>query len=128
MAMSVTPAACAGTTSTAGFKGEAHDVAQAISQLQSDATAGNEQKICANDLASAVVAHLSGTHGGCEQAIKDQLAEVDNFEVHILEVKLMGAGTRRTASVTVRSTYSGKTTLSTLSLVKEGGKWKVSGL
>jgi hypothetical protein len=121
-------AACAGTTSTAAFKGEAHEVAQAISQLQSDATAGDQKKICANDLASAVVARVSSAPGGCDQAIKNELAEVDNFELSIQKVQLMGPPARRTATASVKSTYSGKTTLTTVSLVKEGGKWKVSGV
>jgi len=121
-------AACAGTTSTAGFKGEAHEVAQAISQLQSDASAGDQKKICANDLASAVVTRLSSASGGCEQAVKNELGEVDSFELSIEEVQLAGTGAQRTATVNVKSTYSGKTTLTAVSLVKEGGKWKVSGL
>lgn len=42
-------AACGGAVSTGGFKGEAHAVAQRISDLQSDVTAVNEQKVCDED-------------------------------------------------------------------------------
>jgi hypothetical protein len=121
-------AACANTVSTASFKGEEHEVAQAISSLQADATAGDEQKLCANDLASAVVARLSTVSGGCKQAIKNQLTEVESLEVSIHSVDVTAKGTRGTASARVGSIYAGKTSLSTLSLVKEAGKWKVSGL
>src|SRR5437879_4215891 len=76
-------AACGNTVSTAGFKGEDHEVVQAISSLQADATAADRRKLCANDLASAVVARVSEARGGCQQVIKNHLAEVDNFEVSV---------------------------------------------
>ena len=116
-------AAC-GNTVSAAFKGEEHEVAQAISNLQTDATAGNEQKLCANDLASAVVTQLNAK-GGCKQAIKNRLTDIDIFEVSVQSVQVKASGGRRTASASVRSIYSGKTRASTLSLVKEGGKWKI---
>ncbi len=118
-------AAC-GNTVSASFKGESHDVAQTISNLQTDATAGNEQKICSNDLASALVARLSSAAGGCQQAIKNQLGEVDNFEVKVQSIQVNSRGEKASAQVT--SIYSGKTRSGILLLVKEGGKWKISGL
>jgi hypothetical protein len=120
-------AACGTTVSTA-FKGEDHEVAQAISNLQTDATAGNEQKICANDLASAVVTRLSSASGGCKQVIKNRLGEMDGFELSPQSIQVSAAGVRSTASARVKSVYSGKTRLSTLLLVKESGKWKISGI
>jgi hypothetical protein len=119
----VTVAACGSTVSTAGFKGQQHEVAQTISNLQADATAGEEKKICADDLAAALVARLGGAKG-CEQAIKNQLAEVDSLEVTVKSIQLSTAGT--TASAHVKSIYEGKSQPSTVSLVKEGGKWKIS--
>jgi hypothetical protein len=125
-------AACASTVSTAGFKGEDHEVAQAISNLQADATAGSERKICANDLAHAVVARLNGTGrpslSACEQAIKNQLAEVDSFELNVHAVQVNPTTKPPTATATMKSVYAGKTHLDTVSLVKEAGKWKVSGV
>lgn len=121
-------AACSKTLSISAFKGEEHAVAQTISNLQADVTAGDEQKICANDLSSAVVARLNTTPGGCKQAIKNQLTELDNFEVAVQSVHVSAAGAQLTATAHVTSTYAGKTRASTLSLVKEGGKWKLSGL
>jgi hypothetical protein len=117
--------ACASTVSTAGFKGAEHEVAQTISNLQSDATTVEQKKICANDLAASVVKRLGGSKG-CEAAIKHQLAEVTNLEVKVESVKL-GAGAT-TATAQVKSIHEGKTKASTVSLVKEAGKWKVSAL
>lgn len=123
--LAVTLTACGSTSATAGFKGEEHDVAQTIADLQNDATAAEEKKICANDLAAAVVRRL-GAGKGCETAIKNQLTEVDNLETSVKSVAL-GAGDR-TATAQVKSIREGKTVTSTVSLVKEGGKWKISGL
>jgi hypothetical protein len=109
------------SVSTSSFKGEAKAVAQAIANLQSNATAGEEQKICAEDLAAPIVTRLGGKRG-CETAIKDQLTEVDSFEVTVESVQVTGA--RATASV--KSITSGKASLHTLTLVKEGGKWKTA--
>jgi hypothetical protein len=120
--------ACAKTLSTSGLSGESKQAAETIKNLQSDVTAGEEKKICQKDLASTVVKSLSSAKGGCQQAIKDQLAEIDSFEVTIDSVQLGGTKTARTATARVKSVYSGKKRTSTVSLVKESGKWKVSSL
>jgi hypothetical protein len=118
-------AACGSTVATSSFKGEEHAVAQTISNLQADATASEQGKICANDLAAPVVARLGGKKG-CEAAIKAQLTEIDSLEVSVQSIKLGPRGSTATAAVT--STYGGKKKRGTVALVKEGGKWKVSGL
>ncbi|HEY2141304.1 MAG TPA: DUF4878 domain-containing protein [Solirubrobacteraceae bacterium] len=121
--LAVGVAACGNTVSTTAFKGESHAVAQAISQLQSDATAGDEQKICANDLSSAVVTRLGTAKGGCKEVLKSQLAEIDNFEATVGAIQVNGS----TAIATVKSIYAGKNRIGKVTLVKEGGKWKLSG-
>jgi copper chaperone CopZ len=64
--------------------------------------------------------------GGCEQAIKEQLTEIDAVELSVVSVALGGTPTARTATARVKSIYSGKKKTSTMSLVKESGKWKIS--
>jgi hypothetical protein len=120
--------ACAKTVSTSGFKGEQQDVAKTVSNLQADVTAGNEKKLCSNDLSSSLVTKLNAAPGGCEHAVKGQLAEIDGFDVSVQSIQLGGASAHPTATAHVQSVYSGKKRSTTLSLVKEGGKWKISGL
>jgi hypothetical protein len=117
--------ACASTTSPSSFKGEPHAIAQTISNLQTEATAGEAKKICATLLSSTVTARLSSTSGGCTQALKDQLSQVDTLELTIQSI-LPQSGT--SASAQVKSTYAGKSKTSTVNLVKEDGKWKISKL
>jgi copper chaperone CopZ len=116
--------ACAKSVSTSGLKGEAKSAAETIKNLQSDVTAGDQKKVCQDDLAKALVTKLAATSGGCEKAIEGQLTEIDSFEVTVEAVQV-SAGT---ATARVKSIYSGKNRLRTLSLVKEGTKWKISAL
>jgi len=116
-------AGCGSTVSTSNYKGEQHAIAQTIANLQSHATAGEQHKVCANDLAAAAVARLGG-QAACERAVKNQLSEIDNFDVSIASIALGPKGD--TATATVRSTYGGKKRTTTIHLVKEGGAWKVA--
>jgi hypothetical protein len=114
--------ACAQTVSTSGLAGEAKAAGETVKDLQSNATAGEAKKICQDDLADAVVKRLAGASGGCQEAIKKQLAEIDSVELTVESIQVNGA----TATAHVKSVYSGKKRLSTMSLVKEGGKWRIS--
>jgi hypothetical protein len=118
--------ACAKTVSTSGLSGEAKDAAETIKALQSDVTAGDQKKVCENDLAQTLVTKLSAAGGGCQQAIKSQLAEVDSLELNIDTVQVTSDG--HTANAVVTSVYAGKKRKSKLTLVKEGEKWKISAL
>jgi hypothetical protein len=118
-------AACGSTVATSSFKGEQREVAQTISNLQADARAGDQKKVCENDLAGPVLKRLSTAPGGCKQAIKVQLAEADNFDVTVESVQITGTGSKRTATARVKSVYNGKSRVRTVSLLDEGGKWKI---
>lgn len=117
--------ACASTASSGSFKGEPHAIAQTISDLQTESTAGEAKKICADLLSSAVTTRLRSASGGCTQAIKSQLSQIDTLQ---LTVQSILPKTATTASAQVKSTYAGKNKISTVSLVKEDGKWKISKL
>ncbi len=124
-ALALSLSACAATVSTSGLKGEAKAAAETVKDLQSNVTAGDNKKICEDDLSASVVKRLAGS-GGCQEAIKKQLAEIDSVEVTVESMQV----SRATATARVKSIYSGKKTISTISLVKEGGasksKWKIS--
>jgi hypothetical protein len=125
LALTVGLSACGSTVSTTKFKGEQRAAAQAISNLQSDVRAADQQKICSNDLAASVVARLNATPGGCKQALKGQLTQIDNFDATVESVQITGTGSKRTATARVKSIYNGKNHVTTVSLVDEGGKWKI---
>jgi hypothetical protein len=124
LALAVGLSACAKTVSSNGLKGSSKDAAETIKNFQTHVTSGDEKKICDEDLSKALVDKLASNDGGCEKAIKDQLKEVDNFEVTLEAMQASDT----TATAHVKSIYSGKGRKGTLTLVKEGGKWKISGL
>jgi hypothetical protein len=117
--------ACASTASSSSYKGEDHAIAQTIVNLQNQATAGEAQKICSELLASAVTARLDSASGGCKQALKDQLAQVDTPQLTIQSVELDDSSN---ATVRVKSTYAGNNKVTAITLVKESGAWKISKL
>jgi copper chaperone CopZ len=114
----------AATVSTSGFKGEQQKVAQTVAHLQSHATALEAKKICGEDLAAARVAQLNTASGGCKKAIESQLKQVDSFETTVQSVQTNGA----TATARVKGVNGGKKSVQTVTLAKEGGKWKVLGV
>jgi hypothetical protein len=122
IASAVGVAACGETASTSKFSGESHNVAQTVSNFQADATAADEKKLCEDDLAATLTTRLRSA-GGCQAAIKDQLREIDALSLTIEAIKVSGKG----AIAHVKSTYSGKDRVTTLTLVKEGSRWKISG-
>ncbi|HXC23700.1 MAG TPA: hypothetical protein VNU28_03865 [Solirubrobacteraceae bacterium] len=123
LAFAVGLSACAETASTNNFKGESHNVAQTVSNFQTDATAEDEKKLCEDDLAATLTAKLARA-GGCQAVLKTQLHEIDALGLTIESISVNGAH----ALAHVKSTYSGKSRISTFALVKEGTRWKISGL
>ncbi len=115
--------ACGTTTSTAGFKGVEHEVAQTIADLQSDVAAGEHKKICERDLAAPAVSKLGGQKA-CETAVKNRVSEIDNTELQVESVKVAG----NTATAQVKSVYEGRKRVRTVTLAKEGSRWKITAI
>jgi hypothetical protein len=112
--------ACGSTVATSSFKGASKPVAQALANLQSHVTAGEQKKVCTDDLAAEVVGKLGGTKG-CEAAIKRLLREIDGTELTIEHIAVTG----KSATAKVKSVYDGKKRSSTVALLEQGGKWKL---
>ena len=117
-------AGCGTTSSGNSFKGAAHEAATAVENFQSHANSGEGSKICSEDLSASIVKRLGGDKG-CEEAMKHQLAQVDNLEATVQSIKVAPGG--RSATATVKGIRSGKTALTNLSLIKEGSHWRVAG-
>lgn len=124
IALPVALAGCGTTSSGNSFKGAAHNAALAVEHLQSHANSGEGSKICSEDLAASIVKRLGGAKA-CEEAMKHQLAQVDNLEATVQSVEVAPDG--RSATAKVKGIRSGKTTVTTVPLVKEGSSWKVAG-
>ena len=121
--------ACATTaTTSSSFKGEQHAAAQRIANLQSAATAGEAGKIC-KQLLSRRARRASERLGRRLPAGDQEAARRDR---QLRSHRAVGEARRQRRHADrdgrVKSIYAGKNALSTLTLVKEGGAWKISGL
>jgi hypothetical protein len=118
-------AACGtSTVATGSYKGESAAVAQRIASFQTDLTGGEERKLCEKDLARVVQTRLRAAGGDCVQALKKQLGAIDDYELSVKSIAVRGA----TASARVSSTFAGKQRASTMTLVKEGGAWRIAAV
>jgi hypothetical protein len=130
LAVAVGLAGCGQTTTTNSFTGEQHAVAARISSFQKHVSEANEKKICEQDLASSLVGriHEAGKREaggkGCTEVLKELLKDVEDLSLSIQSVTVSG----RSASAKVKSVRFGKTHASTVTLVKEGEAWRISGV
>jgi hypothetical protein len=67
---------------------------------------------------------LKTASGGCKQAIESQLKQNDSFETTVQSVQIDGA----TATARVKGINGGKKSVQTVTLVREGGKWRITGV
>jgi hypothetical protein len=113
------------SSSSAGkFSGEQKQVAQTVDDLATAGQKSDEKTVCGTLLSRALVARLNAGGSTCLKAVGDQIDSADSFTLKVESVAVTGS--RATAQVT--STVSGHDAKRTLSFVREGGGWRVSGL
>lgn len=117
-------AGCGETATTNNFKGEEHQVAARVASFQKHVSESSQKKVCQEDLAAELTKRIAASGKGCEDALKEQLKDVEDLTLTIEGVTIDG----KKASATVKSTRDGKTKPATLLLVKEGQDWKISGV
>ena len=115
---------CGETAATNSFQGEEHEVAARISNFQKHVTEASQKKICQEDLAASLTRRIETSGKGCEEALKEQLKDVEDLTLTVQDVTVNG----KNATATVRSIRNGIAKPSTLALVKEGQAWRISGL
>lgn len=122
LALATAIGGCGETASTGSFKGESHNVAQTIADFQADVVAREQKKLCQRDLSAPVTTRLTKAGGSCQAALEKQLMQIDATNLTIQAISIGG----RSATARVKGTYSGKSRESTLTLVKEGNRWRIS--
>jgi hypothetical protein len=117
--------ASSGSRSSArDFRGEQRLVATTVEDLQSAASDGDEGKICRELMARSVVARLAGRGRTCPQTVKDALKDADTSDMTVRSVRVNGAR----ASASVKEERGKADRISTVRLVKEGGRWRIATL
>jgi hypothetical protein len=112
--------------SSAKFKGEEKLVANTIEDLQTAGEKDDAGRICNELLTAKVVAAIRQAGAKtCAATIEDSLDDADSFELTVKAVTVRGT----TATATVLSDDgSEKDRTDTMTLVKEGRRWKISTL
>jgi hypothetical protein len=106
------------------LRGEQQLVAQTIEDLQDAATEGDEDRLCRELLAKDLAARLGGTGQDCESTVRDALENADTSDLSVRSVRV--SGTRATARVKAERGDADRVT--TVGLVKEGARWRISRL
>jgi hypothetical protein len=115
-------AGCGATASSAGdFEGEEARVAETVEDVQAAGAADETQRLCDELFARALVERFQSAGGGdCRQEVGTALEDTDAFELTVQDVTIQGT--------TARARVESEERVRTLTLVREGGRWRVSAL
>ena len=107
------------------FQGEQRRVAQVIEDLEDAGGKRDADDVCQDLLATKLVRAIAQASGeSCANAVDDALGDVDADDVVVEKVRVTGT----TASATVRGEGGDDERTDTLTLTKERGRWRISGL
>jgi hypothetical protein len=124
VAVAVTGCAAQTTSndSSGKFRGEQRLVANTVEDFESAAAKGDQDQICRELLAKALIAQLAQHGGTCEQAVDGALKDSDSFGLTVESVRIADAQ----ATARVKADRGKKDVLRDLTLVKEGPGWRIS--
>jgi hypothetical protein len=127
-ALALVAAGCTSTGSgssgsSGNFKGEQKLVANTVEDLRTAASKGDQDTICAELLARDVVARLQA-RGGCRPVIDAALKDLDTSDLAVDTVRVTGT----TAEARVSTKVGKRDRFSTMRLVRQNGRWKISSL
>jgi hypothetical protein len=111
------------SSSAGGFTGTKALVATALNLLASDSSSTNGADICKSVLASSVRSQLNKV-GNCTTIIDNQLKTTDDSTLTIESIKVAGT----TASARVQTVHDRNKVISTVTLVRQSGSWRVASI
>jgi outer membrane lipoprotein SlyB len=104
------------------FTGEQRLVATTVDDFQSAASKGDQDQICSDLLAKALVDQFAKQGDTCEKAVDSTLKDTDSFGLTVESVTING----NQAVAHVKADHGKKDVARTLTLVKEGAAWRIS--
>jgi hypothetical protein len=108
--------------SSGKFRGEQRLVANTVEDFESAASKGDQDQICRELLAKALIAEYARHGGTCEKAVDGALRDSDSFGLTIESVRIADAE----ATARVKADRGKKDVFRSLTLVKEGPGWRIS--
>jgi hypothetical protein len=107
---------------TGKFRGDQRLVANTVEDFESAASKGDQDKICRDLLAKALVQQYAQHGGTCEKAVDGALKDTDSFDLTVEKVAISG----QQATATVKADRGKKDINQSLTLVKQGAGWRIS--
>jgi hypothetical protein len=108
--------------STSKFRGDQRLVANTVEDFESAASKGDQDKICRDLLAKALVQQYAQRGGTCEKAVDGALKDADSFDLTVEKVTISG----QEATATVKADRGKKDINQSLTLVRQGAGWRIS--
>jgi hypothetical protein len=108
--------------STGEFRGDQRLVANTVEDFESAASEGDQDKICRDLLAKALVAQYAQRGGTCEKAVDGTLKDTDSFDLTVEKVTISG----QQATANVKADRGKEDINQALTLVKQGAGWRIS--
>jgi hypothetical protein len=130
LALAALSAACApssGSKNTASdFRGDQRAVATTVEDLESAASKGDQDRICRDLLAPALVQRLSSPSRGCPATVDIALKNTDTFALQVTAVRI--TGNRATARVKLET--GARDRVATIGLTRAGATagWRIAQL
>jgi hypothetical protein len=112
------------SNSASDFRGAQRQVAQAIEDLQSAGSDGDQARICRDLLSQELAGRLASGGRSCAANVDAALKDTDSFDLTVESVRVNG--TQATARVKLETGTNDRR--ATISLVREGGRWRIAGL
>ena len=108
---------------TGKFSGDQRLVANTVEDFESAASKGDQDKICRDLLAKALVQQYAQRGGTCEKAVDGALKDTDSFDLTVESVSING----QEATARVKADRGKEPDQQrTLTLVKQGTGWRIS--
>ena len=107
---------------TSKFTGDQRLVANTVEDFESAASKGDQNKICRDLLATALVRQYAQRGGTCEKAVDGALKDADSFGLTVEKVAING----QDATATVKADRGKKDINQAIVLVKQGAGWRIS--
>ncbi len=130
LALAVLLSGCAsgsGSSDTAeDFQGDQRAVATIVEDLEDAASNGDENEICRDLLAPALVRRLASAQGGCPAAVDTAIKNTDTFAIDVQSVRITG----NTATARVKLEVGDRDRASTIGLTRPrpSAGWRIDRL
>jgi hypothetical protein len=108
--------------STSKFRGDQRLVANTVEDFESAASKGDQDKICRDLLAKALVDQYAQRGGTCEKAVDGALKDTDSYGLTVERVSITGAE----ATASVKADRGDKDVAQAIAMVKQGAGWRIS--